>query len=155
VARQVLNILGVPTGRVIFEDRSRTTHENAVMCAALIHPGKEVWLLVASASHMPRSGACFRHAGWNIYPAPADYLTHGQFLSRLGFDLAGHLMQITIAAHEYAGLMACWLMGHINSPAQMIRVLFTAPPTKSDSLRRSKSWKRAVTCSSPVVGIIN
>jgi uncharacterized SAM-binding protein YcdF (DUF218 family) len=86
------------------------------MSAALIHPGKEVWLLVASASHMPRSIACFRNAGWNIYPAPADYLTDGQFSSRLEFDLAGHLMQVTIAAHEYVGLVAYWLMGYISSP---------------------------------------
>src|SRR3984885_15262149 len=99
VARQLLNTLGISTERVVFEDSSRTTHENAVMSAALIRPGKEVWLLVASANHMPRSVACFREAGWNIYPAPADYLTDGQFSSGLAFDLAGHLMQISIAAH--------------------------------------------------------
>jgi uncharacterized SAM-binding protein YcdF (DUF218 family) len=116
VARQLLNTLGISTERVVFEDSSRTTHENAVMSAALIHPGKEVWLLVASANHMPRSIACFREAGWNIYPAPANYLTDGQFSSRLGFDLAGHLMQISIAAHEYLGLVAYWLMGYISSP---------------------------------------
>jgi uncharacterized SAM-binding protein YcdF (DUF218 family) len=65
---------------------------------------------------MPRSIACFREAGWNVYPAPANYLTDGQFSSRLGFDLAGHLMQISIAAHEYLGLVAYWLMGYISSP---------------------------------------
>jgi len=53
------------------------------MSAALIPPGKEAWLLVASASHMPRSIACFRETGWNIYPAPANYLTGGQHSSRL------------------------------------------------------------------------
>lgn len=116
VARQLLNTLGILTERVVFEDSSRTTHENAVMSAALIHPGKEAWLLVASANHMPRSIACFREAGWNIYPAPAGYLTDGQFSSRLGFDLACYLMQISIAAHEYLGLVAYWLVGYISSP---------------------------------------
>jgi uncharacterized SAM-binding protein YcdF (DUF218 family) len=116
VARQLLNTLGIPAEHVVFDDSSRTTHENAVMSAALIHPGKEAWLLVASASHMPRSIACFREAGWNIYPAPADYLTDGQFSSGLGLDLAGRLMQISIAAHEYLGLMAYWLMGYSSSP---------------------------------------
>jgi uncharacterized SAM-binding protein YcdF (DUF218 family) len=116
VARQLLNTLGIPSGHVVFENSSRTTHENAVMSAALIRPGKEAWLLVASASHMPRSIACFREAGWNIYPAPADYLTDGRFSSGLGFDLAGHLMQISIAAHEYFGLVAYWVMGYISSP---------------------------------------
>ena len=116
VARQLLNTLGISTERFVFEDSSRTTHENAVMSAALIHPGKETWLLVASANHMPRSIACFREAGWNIYPAPANYLTGGQYSSILGFDLAGHLLQISIAAHEYLGLVAYWLMGYISSP---------------------------------------
>jgi uncharacterized SAM-binding protein YcdF (DUF218 family) len=116
VARQLLKTLGIPPEHVVFEDRSRTTYENAVMSAALIHPGKEAWLLVASASHMPRSIACFREAGWNIYPAPADYLTDGQLSSGLAFDLAGHLMQISIAAHEYLGLVAYWVMGYISSP---------------------------------------
>jgi uncharacterized SAM-binding protein YcdF (DUF218 family) len=116
VARQLLHTLGISTERVVFEESSRTTHENAVMAAALIHPGKETWLLVASASHMPRSIACFREAGWNIYPAPANYLTDGQFSTQLGLDLAWHLMQISIAAHEYWGLVAYWLMGYISSP---------------------------------------
>lgn len=118
VARQLLNTLGIPAEHVVFENRSRTTHENAVMSAALIHPGKAAWLLVASASHMPRSIACFREAGWNIYPAPADYLTDGQLSWGLAFDLAGHLMQISIAAHEYLGLMAYGL--HQFSLAWMI-----------------------------------
>jgi uncharacterized SAM-binding protein YcdF (DUF218 family) len=116
VARQLMNTLGISTKRVVFEESSRTTHENAVMAAALIHPDKETWLLVASASHMPRSIACFREAGWNIYPAPANYLTDGQFSTRLGLDLSWHLMQISIAAHEYWGLVAYWLMGYITSP---------------------------------------
>jgi uncharacterized SAM-binding protein YcdF (DUF218 family) len=116
VARQLLHTLGISTERVVFEDRSRTTYENAVMSAALIHPGKETWLLVASASHMPRSIACFREAGWNIYPAPANYLTDGHFSWRLGLDLAWHLMQISVAAHEYVGLVSYWLMGYTISP---------------------------------------
>jgi uncharacterized SAM-binding protein YcdF (DUF218 family) len=65
---------------------------------------------------MPRSIACFREAGWNVYPAPANYLTDGQFSTRLGLDLAWHLMQISVAAHEYVGLVVYWLMGYISSP---------------------------------------
>jgi hypothetical protein len=40
----------------------------------------------------------------------------GQFSSRLGFDLAGHLMQISITAHKYLGLVGYWLIGYISSP---------------------------------------
>jgi uncharacterized SAM-binding protein YcdF (DUF218 family) len=96
--------------------RSLGKKESVAYSGHDIHPGKEAWLLVASASHMPRSIACFREAGWNIYPAPANYLTDGQFSTQLGLDLAWHLMQISIAAHEYCGLVAYWLMGYISSP---------------------------------------
>src|SRR5262249_1959620 len=69
VAKQALANLGLPIDRIVFEDKSRNTYENAVMTAALVHPTPEQkWLLVTSAAHMPRSIATFRKVGWNIYP---------------------------------------------------------------------------------------
>jgi len=115
VAKQALGGIGVPVDRMIFEDGSRNTYENAVKTAALVHPGpQQTWLLVTSAAHMPRSMASFRKAGWNIYPAPADYQTGGQISSRPQFDLEDHLRKITIAMHEYYGLLAYRLMGYTD-----------------------------------------
>ena len=117
VAKQALTAYDVPVDRVTFENKSRTTRENAVNAAEVVHPAPaEKWLLVTSAHHMPRAIGAFRKAGWNIYPAPADYRTSGKLTSGLHFDFAGHLGEMTMAAHEYFGLAAYWLLGYSDSP---------------------------------------
>lgn len=115
VVRQILTGIGMPGERIMFEDRSRNTHENAVLAAAMAHPeSRQNWLLVTSAWHMPRAIGCFRKAGWNVYPAPADYLSDGKFSTRLQFDASEHLVKVSLAAHEYFGLAAYWFMGYID-----------------------------------------
>ncbi len=116
IARQSLASIGVPVQRMVFEDQARNTYENAVKTAALVHPVPEQsWLLVTSAWHMARSMACFRKAGWNIYPAPTDYMTSGKLSSRLQFNLEEHLQKMNLAMHEYYGLVAYRLMGYTDS----------------------------------------
>ena len=117
VAREALAALGLPAERILFEEKSRNTHENAVDAAALVRPKPdEKWLLVTSAFHMPRAIASFRKAGWNAYAAPADYRTKGKFATGLNFNFVEHLAEITLAAHEYYGLAAYWLLGYIDTP---------------------------------------
>lgn len=73
-ARPLLAALGVPNQRMVFEDRSRNTHENAVESFKLAAPQPgETWLLVTSAFHMPRSVGCFRRAGWTVVAFPVDH----------------------------------------------------------------------------------
>lgn len=68
-ARILFAQLGLPPDRVVFEGASRTTRENAVDTAALVDPqADERWVLVTSASHMPRAVGVFRHAGWAVLP---------------------------------------------------------------------------------------
>lgn len=117
VAKQALAAYGVDTSKMIFENKSRNTHENATEAAALVHPTPhEKWLLVTDAFHMPRAMGCFRKAGWDIAAAPADYRTDGKLDTELHFDLAGHLNMVTIAAHEYYGLLSYWLLGYTDNP---------------------------------------
>lgn len=117
VAKQALTAYGIDVNKMIFENKSRNTHENAVEAAALVHPTpQQKWLLVTDAFHMPRSIGCFRKAGWNIAAAPANYRTAGRLTTELHFDFAGHLGMITIAAHEYYGLVSYWLLGFIDNP---------------------------------------
>jgi uncharacterized SAM-binding protein YcdF (DUF218 family) len=72
-ARPLLARLGVPPSRVLFEDRSRNTHENARESFRLARPGPdETWVLVTSAFHMPRAVGCFRRAGWRVIAFPVD-----------------------------------------------------------------------------------
>ncbi len=116
VAKQALAAYDVPVDRVIFETKSRTTHENALDAGMIVHPkASEKWLLVTSAYHMPRAIASFRHAGWNVSAAPADYYTDGKLTYDLHFDFTSHLEEITMAAHEYFGLAGYWLLGYTDS----------------------------------------
>ena len=115
VTKEALASIGVPVARMMFEGASRNTHENAMMAKQLVQPQPEQnWLLVTSAYHMPRSMAAFRAAGWNVYPAPTYYLTGGQLSTRLQFNLALHLQEMSIAMHEYYGLLAYRLLGYTD-----------------------------------------
>jgi uncharacterized SAM-binding protein YcdF (DUF218 family) len=67
---------GIDPARVVIEDHSRNTHENAVRSAAIIR--ERFWtriLLVTSALHMPRAAGCFRAAGLTFDTLAVDHLT--------------------------------------------------------------------------------
>ncbi|MGA7415049.1 MAG: YdcF family protein, partial [Bryobacteraceae bacterium] len=61
---------GVPRDAIILEERSTSTHENAVFTAELIGnmPGKKV--LMTSDQHMFRASRAFHRAGLEIVPRP-------------------------------------------------------------------------------------
>jgi uncharacterized SAM-binding protein YcdF (DUF218 family) len=103
---------GLEPGRLVLEGRSRTTHENAVLTAALLGPAaRGRWLLVTSAFHMPRAVAAFRAAGLDPIPWPVDHQT-GPPLWPPGLpSVAGNLAALELAAHEWAGLVAYRLTG--------------------------------------------
>ena len=64
-AKIFFDSMGVPPQRVVYESASHTTYENAVFSATVpgVNP-TQPWLLLTSASHMPRAMATFRKAGW-------------------------------------------------------------------------------------------
>ena len=114
-ARTLLSDLGVAPGRVVFEDKSLTTFQNATLTRALVHPAPgEVWALVTSASHMPRSVAVFRAAGWDVLPWPTGPRGRAGWFP-LSRSLGAKLAALDAAAHEWAGLLAYWLMGKTAS----------------------------------------
>ena len=105
--------MGVPAGQVQYEDRSRNTYDNAVFTAKL--PGvktKDRWLLITSASHMPRSMATFVKAGWNVTAYPVDFRT-GQRSDWLDFSLADGAVRWEMALHEFVGLLAYRITGRL------------------------------------------
>jgi uncharacterized SAM-binding protein YcdF (DUF218 family) len=105
--------LGVPASQVQYEDQSRNTYENAVLTAKLtgVNP-KDRWLLLTSASHMPRSMATFVKAGWNVTAYPVDFRT-GQTSDWLDFNLAGGASNWETALHELVGILAYRLTGRL------------------------------------------
>jgi len=107
--------MGVDEHRLVIEDRSRYTYENAVFSKAVADPKTgETWILVTSAAHMPRAVGCFRHAGWEILPYPVDYQPNGRW--RFDYlDLGGSLVLFARAAHEWLGLASYYLTGRIDT----------------------------------------
>lgn len=109
IARNVLVAMGIPAARIELEERSRNTCENARESAAIARPkAGDRWLLVTSASHMPRAVACFRAAGFAIVPYPVDYRTGSAFPLQ---SIADGLAALDLAAHEWVGLAGYRLAG--------------------------------------------
>jgi uncharacterized SAM-binding protein YcdF (DUF218 family) len=99
-------------GRMVYEDRSDNTWENALFTRALMAPKPgETWLLVTSALHMPRSMATFRAAGWEMVPYPTAYRTTHDITWTLALEFADRLALMDAATHEWVGLAAYWLRG--------------------------------------------
>ncbi len=91
IAKRFLADIGVDELRIVTEARSLSTAENAAFTRELIMPQPgERWLLVTSASHMPRAVGTFRHAGFPVIPYPVGYTTTGPARRLLG-DSVGSL----------------------------------------------------------------
>jgi uncharacterized SAM-binding protein YcdF (DUF218 family) len=121
VARQLWTGMGVPPDRMAFEASARNTHENAVLTHALAQPKPgETWLLITSASHMPRSVGVFRQAGWAVVPWPVNYRTGRGINVWYNASLPTRLSEFEWGTREWIGLAAYRLMGRT-------RALFPAP----------------------------
>ncbi len=112
----------VPHERITAEEQSRNTIENAVFSHLLADPKPgERWLLVTSASHMPRAIAAFRAAGFAVEAYPVNWHTRGRRdAAELFVSFAGGLAMTDYAVHEWVGLGAYWLTGKTSE-------LFPAP----------------------------
>lgn len=113
---------GLSGDRLILEGRARNTVENALYSKALANPRPgETWLLVTSASHMPRSVGSFRVAGFDVLPYPVDYRTpRGPAVWRPSAATTRNLEKVHFALREYIGLAAYWATGRTDA-------LFPAP----------------------------
>jgi uncharacterized SAM-binding protein YcdF (DUF218 family) len=113
---------GIPATRIIVEERSRSTHENAVFAKELIRPVPgQNWVLVTSAVHMPRAVAAFRAVDWPVIPYPVDFKVDPETGLRPNFNLLEGLSTSSIAGKEWAGLVGYRLRGWTED-------LFPAPP---------------------------
>jgi uncharacterized SAM-binding protein YcdF (DUF218 family) len=114
VVRRIFARLGLDTTRILFEDRSRNTWENAKFSFEMIKPEpEELWILITSARHMPRAIGTFRKAGWkNLLAFPIDYVTgEGMPPFNPTFGLGANLNVLGEAIREYIGLCVYWYLG--------------------------------------------
>jgi uncharacterized SAM-binding protein YcdF (DUF218 family) len=107
VIAPLLETLGIDPSRIVLENQSRNTYENAVYSRELAGPKpNEHWLLITSAFHMPRAVGCFRRAGWEgLVPYPVDFHFPPGGVSGLRFDLGRGLAWLEDGLHEWIGLL--------------------------------------------------
>jgi uncharacterized SAM-binding protein YcdF (DUF218 family) len=105
LALGLLESLGVARGRLILEDHSRNTVENAIHSKAVVRPNPgERWLLVTSAYHMPWAIGVFRKAGFPVEPYPVDWRTRGVEDALLPFaTMSDGLRHTNGSASRYIG----------------------------------------------------
>lgn len=114
IARELFASLGL-NDRVVYEDRSRDTYENALFTKRLVNPAAgDRWLLVTSALHMPRALGSFQAVGWNVTPYPVDYLTSGDVRMKVPPDIVGNLAELDRTVGEWLSLLAFRVLGRTS-----------------------------------------
>jgi len=107
---------GIAPERLLLDETSRNTEENAVNAKAVGQPKPgETWMLVTSAFHMPRSVGLFRRADFAVVPWPTDYLATGHEGFGLKLDeIAENLTISNVGLREWVGLVGYYLTGRID-----------------------------------------
>lgn len=115
---RVAESLGVPRSAIIVLDRPKDTEQEAAEVKKAI--GGAPFLLVTSASHLPRAMIFFRHAGLNPLPAPANQLAVESALNPWERALPSPywLMHSERAIYETLGRGWQWLKGASGDPGQ-------------------------------------
>lgn len=103
------------------EERSRTTHENAVYSRAILEAnGINRVVLVTHAWHMRRAVLAFGQAGIGVVPAPTIYTARDLELTMFRFLPTGAgLSKSNLALHEWLGIL--WYRLAYGSPAESAR----------------------------------
>lgn len=104
-AADLLTNLGVPPDRLLAEGKSRNTFENALLSQDMVKPQPgQVWVLVTSARHMPRSVGIFNRLNWPVIPYPVDYQSGGDLPWTNGDIVLRRVRLLAVALHEWIGL---------------------------------------------------
>ena len=116
MARELFASVGMDTSRIVFENRSRNTCENAIYTAQLVKPiEQQTWVLITSAMHMARAVGAFRKAGFRVLPYQVDYTTYQSALDFAPADflptVVRNLDRLDYAVHEWLGLLGYRLFG--------------------------------------------
>ena len=111
---ELLESLGIARERLIVENNSANTWQNAVFSLKVVQPQPgETWILITSAYHMPRTMGVFRKAGWSgIRAYPVDFRTTGDAAPFT--SVSKGLRYTDIAVREWIGLAAYYVTGRTD-----------------------------------------
>jgi len=103
--------LGVDRQDILLERESKDTEDEARLLQPLL--GKQRFILVTSAVHMPRSMKLLMKRGMRPIPAPTDYMVHPAESIRPSsfFLMPESLEKADRAVHEYIGELWSFLRG--------------------------------------------
>jgi uncharacterized SAM-binding protein YcdF (DUF218 family) len=97
---------GIDASRLILDNKARNTQENVKEIKSVFlsqtNSEKTNWVLITSASHMPRAYQVFKKQGIEVKVLPVDYQTDLSG-SWLGFDVVEGYHQWNILVHEILG----------------------------------------------------
>jgi uncharacterized SAM-binding protein YcdF (DUF218 family) len=113
---RLLESFGVARDRIVLEDGSRNTAENALFSRDLIKPKRgERWILVTAAYHMPRAVGCFRRVGFMVEAYSVEWQTPGWIALTSITDLSEGLSRTDLAVHEWLGLIVYRITGRTDA----------------------------------------
>ena len=115
---RVAESLGIPRSEIIVLDKPKDTEEEAAAVKMAI--GDAPFLLVTSASHLPRAMIFFRRAGLTPLPAPANQLAIESPLNpwERAIPSPVWLMHSDRVGYETLGRIWQWLKGSSGEPGQ-------------------------------------
>lgn len=115
---RVAESLGVPRSEIIVLDMPKDTEEEASAVKAAI--GEAPFLLVTSASHLPRAMIFFQHEGLHPLPAPANQLAITSPLNPWERVIPSPvwLMHSDRVGYETLGRVWQWLKGDSGEPRE-------------------------------------
>lgn len=102
IAKDVALSLGVPIEDIITQEEAKDTKEEAELVAKTV--GKQAFILVTSAFHMPRAIKIFQNENLNVIAAPTNFLSkeEGNFLRE---PRGKEIRKTELAMHEYIGTL--------------------------------------------------
>jgi uncharacterized SAM-binding protein YcdF (DUF218 family) len=99
--KRVAISLGINPRNIILQTKPKDTKEEAINVAKII--GNSKFILVTSASHLPRAMELFADTGLHPTPAPTDFLSSQKEIL-IDFPTVKKIENTTVALHEYLGL---------------------------------------------------
>ncbi len=100
--------LGVKKENIILGESPKDTKEEALFAKTIV--GDEEFVLVTSASHMPRAMRLFKSVGLNPIPAPTDFRKKDD-LGIFELPSASSFYKSQRAMHEYWGILWSMIRG--------------------------------------------
>ncbi|MBS2211198.1 YdcF family protein [Carboxylicivirga mesophila] len=115
--KDYLLAIGIESDKVLFETKSRNTHENASYTAALfdsLNMHKNI-TLITSAFHVKRASGCFTQQGFRVYPIATNASTKHQPLKPADYFMPSleTLQSWPILLKEWMGIMVYKLRGYM------------------------------------------